>query len=79
MRYIDELTTVWYRYYIPDDLELPEFKSEEDVDDFLLDNDYRFQTEIIPEVSDRLDIKNNGGFSTLEVYDDTTLLFRNGK
>lgn len=76
MPYINIKQTIWDQYYVPDDIEVPEFTDDEGVWKFILDNDLEAETiecgDLFPE--------DNGGFSTIEVADDEfNIVYQNGK
>lgn len=76
MAYIDIKQTVWERYEIPDDMEIPEFSNAGEVDDFIVDND--ITSDILFETMVDMTIAENLGCSTVEVYDDNgDLIFSN--
>ena len=70
-KYIDIKTTVWERYYIPDDVEIPKIKSGENIQDFLDDNEFwDWECESLLETSEWMSVEDNGGNATMEMYDE---------
>ena len=75
--YIDTKLTVWCRFYFPADLEIPEFKSEKEVDEFI--NDYFIERENLDDTEEYMSTSDNGGNSTVEVStDEGEIVWKNG-
>ena len=78
-KYIDVKTTVWERWYIPDDVVIPE--NEFDIQDFLDDNEFwDWENEAIIETSEWMSVDQNDGEATIEVFDENgKLICDNGE
>lgn len=48
-KYIDVKEVVWNRYFIPEELEIPEFKNTTEVYDFIDDNELWEYAEYVPD------------------------------
>lgn len=68
MAYIDKKVTIWERYEIPEDIELIDFSDEDDVNGFI--HEHFLCSELLLETDYPLTVEENGGASTVEVYDD---------
>ena len=68
MAYIDIKRTVWERFEIPDDVIVPEFSSIREVDEFI--SDYNLYGDFLYDTIADMHVEDNGGYSTIEVYDD---------
>lgn len=71
--------TVWEEYQIDDDLlEGIDFETEEGID-YVLDECFSADSEILYDTFEDMPLSENQGFSTLEIYDDAgNLLYANG-
>lgn len=75
--YIDKKFTGWCRFYFPADLEIPEFESEKEVEEFI--NDYFIECENLYDTEEYMSVVNNDGNRTIEVYtDDNEIVWKNG-
>jgi len=68
MAYIDIKRTIWERFDIPDDVIVPEFSNNNEVDEFI--SDYNLYGDFLLETTADMHVEDNGGCSTIEVYDD---------
>lgn len=76
--YIDQKFTCWKRFYFPNNIEIPEFKSENEVEEFIFNN--VIECEILDDIETDLAPYQNNMESTLEVYDNNDdLIWKNGK
>ncbi len=76
MAYIDIKKIVWERFEIEDDIIVPEFSTEDEVEEFISDNN--LYGEFLYDTVTDMTIDQNEGASTIEVYDDQgELVFNN--
>lgn len=76
MAYIDIKRTVWERFEIPEELDIPEFSNTWEIDEFISDND--IEGDFLIETTVDMTVEENNGSSTVEVYDDNgDLIFSN--
>jgi len=76
MPYINIKQAVWNQYYVPDDIELPEFTKSDDIWEFIMQNGLDSK----PIEYEFLEPFMNGDYSTIEVVDDDyEIIYQNGK
>ena len=76
--HIDVKFTSWKRFYFPDNIEIPEFKSENEVEEFIADN--MTECENLFGCEYDMTVEGNDGESTVEVWDDNDeIIWENGK
>ena len=77
--YLDYKCTVWRRIHIPDDKNDKEYileKLKQGAEPLFQDADY----ETLYDTSEDMTVDENGGSSTIELYDDDNeLIFKNGE
>ena len=75
--YIDRKETVWYRYFIDDEDAIKNNLTEDRVVDLMGQSD---RGEYLFDTGEGMNIEENDGFATIEVYDSSEkLLWANGK
>ena len=75
--YIDKKFSGWCRFYFPDDIDIPEFKNEDDVEEFI--NDHMLECENLYDTEEYMSPKDNFGEATIEVWDnDDNIIWENG-
>jgi len=76
--HIDYKCTVWRRIHIPDDKNDKGYileKLKKGTEPLLTDAEY----ETLYDTSEELTVKENGGSSTIELFDEDELIFKNGE
>lgn len=66
--YIDVKFTGWKRFYFPKDIKIPNFSSEDEVNEFI--NDNMTECEALYDTEEDMLVTENSDNSTIEVYDD---------
>lgn len=75
--YIDKKYTGWCRFYFPKNINIPEFKSENEVEEFI--DNHMVECENLYDTECFLDPQDNEGFATIEVSDNNAnIIWKNG-
>lgn len=75
--YIDKKVTAWKRFYFPNDIEVPDFSNDNEINVFIDENIE--SCEDLQMDFDEMTVHQNGGFSTIEVFDDNnSIIYQNG-
>ena len=82
-KYIDVKVTIWGRFHFKDDTDLNKLiellKQGKTIND-LCDDELGFsEYETLYDTEEELSLEENNGNSTIEVFDDNTLLWANAK
>ena len=76
--YIDVKFTGWKRFYFPENIEIPKFSNDIEINEFI--NDNMTDCETLYETEEDMLVTENFDDSTIEVYDDcNNIIYQNGK
>lgn len=80
--YVDIKQTVWKRFYLRDNITLDELKeyaniSTNNLRSKIVNNGLHEGSEYLIDTAEDMEPFDNGGQCTIEIYDDTELLFSN--
>ena len=75
--YIDVKFTGWKRFYFPENIEIPKFSNDIEINEFI--NDNMTDCETLYETEEDMLVTENFDDSTIEVYDDcNNIIWQNG-
>ena len=75
--YIDVKFTGWKRFYFPENIEIPKFSNDIEINEFI--NDNMTDCETLYETEEDMLVTENFDDSTIEVYDDcNNIIYQNG-
>lgn len=79
-KYFDVKIVGWERYYLPDDIDLNFIRSKSDVIQ-LMEDCYNLnkalESDVIVETLEWLEVEDNNGESTIEIFEEGSLIWSN--